>query len=42
MVDVNFIMMAKGKRNPHLSGLMDSVPTLGRRGNTDNDITRQG
>jgi DNA-binding Lrp family transcriptional regulator len=27
MIDVNFIMMAEGKRNPHLSRLIDFVPT---------------
>jgi hypothetical protein len=27
MLDVNFIMMAEGKRNPHLSKLFDFVPT---------------
>ena len=28
MVDVNFIMMAEGKRNPHLSGLLEFVPSM--------------
>ncbi|MGA1872399.1 MAG: Lrp/AsnC family transcriptional regulator [Thermoplasmatota archaeon] len=28
MVDINFIMMAEGKRNPHLSKLLDFVPTV--------------
>ena len=28
MVDINFIMMAEGKRNPHLSRLLDFVPTV--------------
>ena len=31
MVDVNFIMKAEGKRNPHMSKLMDFVPTVNNR-----------
>jgi hypothetical protein len=31
MVDVNFIMMAEGKRNPHLSRLLEFVPSMAQK-----------